>query len=138
MMINVFCNEKGSGKTKALVNLANEKACKAKGNIVYIDDDNKMLFQLDRNIRFVCAEDFKLKTAKEIEGFLCGIVSQDYDVEYVMVDGIMKKVDIEEMPKLFDKIKYLVDNHNIKFYINISGNSEELPKEVRKYVVEKQ
>ena len=50
----------------------------------------------------------------------------------------MKKVDIEEMPKLFDKIKYLVDNHNIKFYINISGNSEELPKEIQKYVVEKQ
>lgn len=135
-MINVFCKEKGAGKTKALVNLANEKTSKARGSVVYIDDDKKMLFQLDRSIRFICAEDFKLENTKEFEGFLCGIISQDYDVEYVMIDGIMKNVNKEDMPGLFNKIEYLAKNHNIYFYINISGKTKELPEEIQKYVVE--
>ena len=134
-MINIFCNEKGSGKTKALVDLANEKALKAKGNLVYVDDDKKMLFQLNKSIRFICAEDFKLRNSKEIEGFLCGIISQDYDVEYVMIYGIIKNMKNEEMVELFNKIEYLVNNHSIDFYINISAKCNELPEKIKKYVV---
>jgi DNA polymerase III delta prime subunit len=41
-MIHVFCNKRGSGKTKALINLANEKVLESKGHVVYINDDKRL------------------------------------------------------------------------------------------------
>lgn len=134
-MIQIFCNEKGSGKTKALVNLANDKVLDGKGTIAYIDNNKRMLFELDNRIRFICAEDFKIRTYKDFEGFLCGVVSQNYDIEAIMIDSIINKLvePLEDSKELFSKIEYLSDEYNIDFYINISGNYEELPQWIKKY-----
>ncbi|WP_461613689.1 hypothetical protein [Clostridium sp. Marseille-QA1073] len=135
-MIHVFCNKKGSGKTKALVSLANDKVLKAKGNLVYVDDDRRMVFELDRKIRFICAEDFKVDNAKDFYGFLCGMIAQDYDIEAIMIDGVMNGVisSLEEMKKLFYKIEYLTQEFNVEFFINISGDPRQLPDEIKRYI----
>ena len=76
-MIQVFCKEKGSGKTKALINLANSKANTTKGNLVYVDDDTRVLLRIDKKIRFICSKDFNIHNHKDFYGFVCGIISKD-------------------------------------------------------------
>ena len=85
-MIQVFYNNRGSGKTKDLINLANDRVACCKGNLVYIDDDDRPLLELNRNIRFISTKDFQLTDYNSFYGFLCGILSEDYDVDTIFID----------------------------------------------------
>lgn len=135
-MLHIFCNKKGSGKTKALIKYANNKVETEKGNVVYIDDDNRCMFQLDRRIRFVSTKEYNLKNYSDFYGFLCGILSQDYDVSSVYVDGLFNIIDgnIEDVAHLFYDIENLTKMNNVDFYLNISVEKEKMPEDIKKYV----
>lgn len=136
-MIQVFCKEKGSGKTKALINLANSKVNESKGSLVYIDDDNKMLFKVDKNIRFICSSDFNIHNYKDFYGFICGIISKDYDVESIFIDGVLSDVcrDQHDVDEILSKLDYLSEKFKIDFYVNISWKENSIPDTIKKYVV---
>lgn len=136
-MIQVFCKEKGSGKTKALINLANSKVNERKGNMVYIDDDNKMLLKVDKNIRFICASEFNIHNYKDFYGFICGIISKDYDVESIFVDGVLSDIcrDKHDVNEILSKLDYLSEKFKIDFYVNISWRENNIPDTIKKYVV---
>jgi len=133
-MIHVFCNKRGSGKTKALINLANEKVLDSKGHVVYIDDDKRPLLELDRKIRFIDTGDFDLKHEESFYGFLCGVISEDYDVDTIFIDGLFNIVDmdIKDAAHLFYSLDKLTKKNNIDFFINING--DEVPEFMKQYV----
>ncbi|MGL5245743.1 MAG: hypothetical protein ACRC7R_11260 [Sarcina sp.] len=136
-MIQVFFGERGSGKSKNLINLANEKALNCKGNLVYIDDDNKRMLHLNKKIRFISMEDFKLKSYEQVYGFLCGIISRDFDIENIYLDGICSMVsnmESKEASQYFSKLEELSKKFNVNVFINVHQESEELPEYIRKYV----
>ncbi len=123
-------------KKKDLVNLANSKVEIAKGNLVYIDDDKRALLEVDRNIRFICSEDFNIHNYKDFYGFMCGIISKDYDIEAIFIDGLLNDIckSNEDMVLLLSKLEFLAGRFNINFYININCNEKEIPTEIKKYV----
>ncbi len=134
-MVHVFCNKRGSGKTKALINLANEKIVTSKGNIVYIDDDRRPLLELDRRIRFIATNEFHLKKQESFYGFLCGILSEDYDIDTIFIDGLFNIVEenLQEAAHLFYLIEKLANENQVHFYININGDKD-MPEFIKKYV----
>ena len=91
-MIQVFCNRRGSGKTKRLIQLANDHLVNVKGVSVFIDDDSRYVRQLDRKIRFVSTEDFNINNCNSLYGLLCGIISANYDIEKIYIDGLLSIV----------------------------------------------
>lgn len=135
-MINVFCNQRGSGKTKKLIKLANEKALENRGNIVYIDDDDRPLFELDRKIRFVTTNEFKVKNYDSFYGFMCGMLSQDYDIDTVFIDGLFNIVDgsLKDAAQLFYALEKLSEEYEVDFFITINGECDLLPEYIKKYV----
>lgn len=135
-MIHVFCNKRGSGKTKALIKLANEMASTAKGNIVYIDDDDRPMLELDKKIRFIETNEFGLKDYNCFYGFLCGILSRDYDIEALFIDGLSNIVDgnLKDAAFLFYSMEKLVRDRNIKLYINLNAEDKDIPEFIKKYV----
>lgn len=134
-MIHVFCDKRGSGKTKALINLANEKVCESKGHVVYIDDDKRPLLELDRQIRFIDTCDFDLRHEDSFYGFLCGVISEDYDIDTIFVDGLFNIIDmeIEDAAHFFCSLEKITNKNNIDFYININGEGE-VPEFIKRYV----
>ncbi|MEG1254257.1 hypothetical protein [Clostridium sp.] len=136
-MIQVFCKEKGSGKTKALINLANSKVSTSKGNLVYIDDDTKVLLRVDKSIRFICSKDFNIHNYKDFYGFICGIISKDYDVESIFVDGVLSDIckDKHDISEILSKLEYLSEKFKVDFYTNISCEENNIPDTIKKYVV---
>jgi len=134
-MVHIFFNQRGSGKTKALIDLANEKAHNAKGDLVYIDADNRSLLHLDRKIRLIDTKDYKLKNYESFYGFLCGVLSEDYDIDTVFVDGFSNivKENLENAAPLFFDMESLAQKNNIEFYINISSENQEIPEFIRQY-----
>lgn len=135
-MVKVFCGRKGSGKTKVLLELANNKLNDSKGNIVYIDDDNAMALRLDSKIRFISTEDFQFENFTDFYGFLCGIISEDYDIDNIFVDGLLNIIpgNIQDTEKLFDNIEKLSQKFKVDFYFNVSCKIEETPKFIGKYM----
>lgn len=135
-MIRVFCNKRGSGKTKNLIDLANEQIDRTKGASVYIDDSLKHMRQIDRRIRFISTKDFNIGGEQNFYGLLCGILSENYDIENIYIDNVLDSAirKTEEFEKCFRKISDLADKFSLNIYININYEEKEIPVFIREYV----
>lgn len=136
-MIRLFCGKRGSGKSKTLIQLANEEVNNLKGNSVYIDDDKKRMFMLDSKIRFVSMDDYPVKGYCEFKGFLYGLLSSDYDIENIYVDGfgeIVNNNNYDGLKIYLDALDHLSSKYNVNVYINIHKEVEEIPNFIKKYV----
>lgn len=137
-MIKVLYGRKGMGKTKIMLDKANSMVDKSSGKVVFIDDSNELMTKLKYSIRFVNVLDYPIHGSHEFLGFICGIASQDYDLETVFIDGLtyIVKEDIDDMKNFFtglDKISELCD---VKFYISINGDENNPPGFLKEYIVE--
>ena len=54
-MIQLVFGEKGSGKTKKILEIANQAAEQAKGSVVFIDEDDRYMYDLNLSVRFINA-----------------------------------------------------------------------------------
>ena len=136
-MIQVFCASKGAGKTKRLIELANRQLKDAKGDSVYIDTNSKNRLQLKRNIRFINITELGILDFEGFYGLLCGIISQNYDVEKIYIDHLSNTLNLvnESSIKVFTKLKDFSENFNVDLYINLScDNKENLPYYIKEYI----
>ncbi len=88
-MIELIVGKKGKGKTKVLLEKANDSVKTAHGSIVYLDKSAKHMYELNNKIRLIDVSAFPLKNSDEFVGFICGILSQDHDLEQVYLDGFL-------------------------------------------------
>ena len=86
-MVQIIAGRKGKGKTKYLLEMANSSIAEAKGTIVFLDKNVKHMFELDRKIRLINVFDFPIETLDSFLGFLCGIISQDHDLEEIYLES---------------------------------------------------
>ncbi len=134
-MIRVIYGEKGMGKTKILIDTANNMALESKGDVVFIDDSNQLMYDLKSNIRFINISDFPITCQTGFLGFICGIVSQDYDIEGIFVDGLnyIVKQKAAELKELFDSLKALSEKYQVNFYITMNVKSDEVPEFLKEF-----
>ena len=88
-MVELIVGKKGKGKTKVLLERANNSVKSAHGSIVYLDKSAKHMYELNNKIRLIDVSAFPLKNSDEFVGFICGILSQDHDLEQVYLDGFL-------------------------------------------------
>ena len=88
-MIGVIFGEKGTGKTKQILEMANKSVLTAKGNTIFIDNDTSYIYDLSRKARFINATEYGITSPKMLYGFLCGLAASDFDLETVYIDGLL-------------------------------------------------
>ena len=139
-MIRVILGDKGSGKTKRLIDITNDALKSEHGNILFIDDDKRYMYDLRHEIRFVDASEYPVAykcQASEFLAFLCGMMSADFDLSMICVDAFKKlvKTPLEdpEMERFFEKLERVSEAHHCKFVLSISATEDEVPEYVRKY-----
>ena len=133
-MIKVFYGKKGTGKTKHMLENANEIVVEAKGNVVYIDDSNEQLMKLAREIRFVNVMDYPVKGTDAFLGFICGIASQNYDIETIFIDGLNYIVGDEGLEAFFKGLETFEKQNNLGFFISINGDENNVPAFIKKFI----
>lgn len=136
-MIKLFCNKRGSGKSKELVNLANADIKKIKGTSVFIDDDDKRMLTIDSKIRFISMKEYPLTTYKEFSAFLCGILSKDYDLENMYIDNlskIIKEFDMNSLGYYLEDLSNLSTKYNVNVFINVHSEEKGIPEKVKTYI----
>lgn len=136
-MVQIIAGEKGEGKTKILIDLANQCVDKSDGDVIYIDDDKRHIYDLNHKIRFVEVAEFPLANYRELVGFIYGIFSQNSDITTVFIDGIFKIVQSlgdEDLIKLTARLDKMSESYNVDFILAGNVDPANLPKEVQKYI----
>ena len=132
-MIRVISGNKGIGKTKFLLDHANDLINAGKGDVVFIDNTNELLTDLKHEIRYINITDFFVSTQESMYGFICGLIAEDFDIEAILIDGLDKIIKSENgYVDFFDNIKKVSDKYNIKFYISMNSEVKDIPEYVVK------
>lgn len=136
-MIQVIFGETGAGKTKRIIDIANETLKTANGSIVFIDNDNQYMFGLKHDIRFVDASEFHIDSPKMFFGFISGIAAQDFDLEYIFIDGFIKIVHhpLDTLEELFKGMDEFANRCNVKLILSITGSEESAPEFLKPYIM---
>ena len=125
-MVTLIAGKKGSGKSKEIVKQANDELNTTKGNMIFIDDDNRPMYELHHDIRFINLSEFPITNSCEFLGFICGLISNNYDIEKVFIDGIMNTVKMtsQELAEWFVRIEDIATAYDIKFIITLNYENE--------------
>ena len=129
-MIEIICGEKGKGKTKELLAKVNAAVQVANGNVVYLDKSQKHMYELNNKVRLINVMDYPVSNCDEFVGFICGIISQDNDLEEMYLDSFLTVADLktsEEIAKAIEKLDVISEKYNVRFILSVSKNEEDLP-----------
>ena len=137
-MVKFILGAKGTGKTRWLIDNANKEKKEGNGNIAFVDVDDNHIFTLDSAVRLINAMDFNILNIESFYGFLCGIISRDYDIEKIYVDGMYKVMDIKvsDLDHLLEKLTIIGEKFNTEFFINVDYVLEDIPENLKKYCIE--
>ncbi|HPX70187.1 MAG TPA: hypothetical protein PL035_00825 [Bacillota bacterium] len=137
-MVKLLLGHKGSGKTKMMIDLANQSLDTVSGNVVFINKNYRLTYDLKYRIRVVCMEDFvHVTNIDEYIGFIYGIISQDHDIELIFIDGILKHKDVKlgDIDEFLERLVEISEEFDTDFYVSISADKSELGSYIEKYDV---
>lgn len=137
-MIELVVGEKGKGKTKILMGKANNDIKVTGGNIIYLDRNNKHMYELSNRVRLINVPDYNIRSADMFLGFVYGIASQDHDLDRMFLDNFMSIACVETVEEVEDMLKELSaisDKFEIDFVIGISMGKDDLTEYLKELVV---
>lgn len=136
-MIQIISGVKGKGKTKYLIQKVNDAVKTAKGNVVYLDKNNKHMYELSNKIRLINVRDYPIDNYDSFLGFVCGLISQDHDLEAMYLDSFLSISSVTEdyVGYVLTQLDKISNAFSVDFVISISIDAENLPEEFRDKIV---
>lgn len=128
-MVKLLIGHKGTGKTKQMINLANDQIEDSKGSIIFINKNSRLMYDLKYRIRVICMEDFEhITNSDEYIGFIYGIISSDHDIETIYIDSILKHADFSlgDLPEFLERLSAISNNYGMNFVVSLSAEKEEM------------
>ena len=128
-MVKLLIGHKGTGKTKLMIEMANDEVEKSNGSVIFINKNSRLMYDLKYRIRVVCMEDFEYITnSDEYIGFIYGIISSDHDIETIYIDSILKHADftLGDIPEFLSRLKTISKNYGMDFVVSLSAEQEEM------------
>ncbi len=134
-MIKLIVGAKGSGKTKAMIDMINAAAETTNGNIVVVEKSMKLTYDISHKARLIDVDEYKINGYDALYGFVAGLMAGNYDITDLFVDGSLKigGYDLEGFGVLLDQVNALAGD-NVKVTITVSAEADTLPESVKKYM----
>ena len=136
-MVQLIVGVKGEGKTKKLLAHVHESMKAAEGNIVYLDKSSQNIHELDNKVRLINVSDYPIQNTDQFVGFICGICSQDYDLEAMYLDGFLKiaKVEGQDLAPVLTQLNNISEQFKVKMVLSVSVSKEDLPEFAKAQVI---
>ena len=133
-MVKLVLGAKGKGKTKYLLDNANEEAKSSDGVVIYLD---KHMFELDKHIRLINVREYPIPDFEVLMGFVCGLISGNNDIEAIYFDSFLTLASLEQADpsEAIDKLVVLADRLNVDFIVSLSLDEDKLPDRFKEYIV---
>ena len=135
-MLKLIIGVKGTGKTKALINLVNTASTDSKGDVVCIEKGVKLRYDVKSSVRLINTEEYFVSDTDALYGFIAGIFASNHDITDLFVDSALKICNNDAAS--FDDFVELVAKLSEKLGVNVVMTSS-IPVEaasdtVNKYV----
>lgn len=137
-MIKLIIGNKGSGKTKLLIDKVNEAVNSTNGDVVCIEQGMKLTLELNHKARLIDAEEYDIVGYDTFYGFVQGVLACNYDIKEIFVDGILRignrdgKKDYDGLGVLLDKL-YRKIPADVMIMFTVSADQSDLPESVLKF-----
>ncbi len=131
-MISIILGHKGSGKTKHLISCVNDAVETSKGNVVCVEKETKLTYDVNYRARLIATDDYEVKGYAAFYGFLAGVCAGNHDITDVLVDATLRigGRDYNELAAFLEKIYELSSVNEKDFVFTISADKEELPESI--------
>ncbi len=131
-MVTLLIGKKGSGKTKKLIQLANEAVAASQGNVVVVEKGAKLTYDITSKARLIDTDQYAIKGYDMLFGFLSGICAGNYDVTDILIDSTFKICPeaIDGLEIFTKKLQDLSENSDANFVVLISAAEEDIPSEI--------
>ena len=136
-MVQLIVGKKGKGKTKQLLDKVNSEVKDISGSIVYLDKSTKHMYELNNKVRLIDVSRYMIENADEFLGFVCGIISQDHDLEQMYFDSFLKIAVLEgkDISAVIEKLDKMSDFFQVDFILIVSMDESELPEAVKDKII---
>ena len=136
-MVQLIVGKKGKGKTKQLLDKVNTEVKSIAGNVVYLDKSTKHMFELNNKIRLINVSDYMIGNCDEFVGFICGIISQDHDLQQMYFDSFLKIACLEgqSIEAVIEKLETISKAFSVDFILSVSLDENELPENAKSKVI---
>lgn len=137
-MVKLILGLKGSGKTKKLVDLVREAVKMENGDVVCIEKEKKLTYDIPYQARLIEAGSYDTGSYEFIKGFICGLHSGNYDITHVFVDNFYKIVSNKD-PVVFgeflDWLEDFSEKEKIEFVISVTMDPDTVGDAIKKYII---
>lgn len=136
-MVQLIVGKKGKGKTKHLLDKVNNEVKNISGNIVYLDKSTKHMYELNNKVRLIDVSEYAVENNSEFLGFVCGIISQDHDLQQMYFDSFLKIAALEgsDITATVEKLEKISEMFHVDFVLSVSLDETELPEGLKSKVV---
>ena len=136
-MVKLIMGLKGSGKTKKLVDLVIEAVNDGNGDVVVIEKERKLTYDIPYQARLIEAGAYDLGSYEFLKGCICGLHSGNYDITHIFIDNFFKLVNDQSQEALKEFVEWLkrfAEQESIDFVLSLS--SEDVPEGLEDLVIE--
>lgn len=134
-MIKIVMGTKGSGKTKKLIEEVRNAIENEHGNVVVIEKTDHLRYDIDYHARLLSSEEYGIDNFDKFYGFVCGLVSGNYDITAIFVDSVLKicrSEDLQALESFLDRIEHV--SKNVKFFLTVSMDVSLATDKIKKYL----
>lgn len=135
-MLKLIIGVKGTGKTKALINLVNAAVESSHGNVVCIEKGDKLTYDVKHQARLIDTKQYFISDAQSLYGFVAGIFASNHDVTDLFIDSALKICgnDTVAFDKFVEEVNTLVEKLGVNVVMTSSIPVEEASETVQKYL----
>ena len=135
-MLKLIIGVKGTGKTKALINMVNAAVENSHGNVVCIEKGDKLTYDVKHQARLIDTKQYFISDAQSLYGFVAGILASNHDVTDLFVDSALKicNNDAAAFDKFVDEVNALVEKIGVNVVMTSSIPVEDASETVKKYL----
>lgn len=137
-MIKIIMGDKGSGKTKRLVDLVREAVAEENGDVVVIEKQRSLTYDIPFRARLVEAGAYDIGSYEFLKGFICGIHSGNYDITHFFIDNFFKLVNDKSLSAFsvfIDWLSAFSDKEKVDFVLSVSADQSSAPENIKKYLI---
>ena len=136
-MVRLIMGEKGTGKTKKLIELINASAAEENGNVVCIEAKSTMTFDIHYHVRLISADEYQITTYEGLRGFVSGLYAGNYDISHVFVDNLCKIAgsnDLQAVETFLHWLDRFSEENGVKFTVTVSAEEDTATEGMRQYI----
>ena len=135
-MLKLIIGVKGTGKTKALINLVNTASDNSSGDVVCIEKGVKLRYDIKYQARLIDTNEYFVADAQSLYGFVAGILASNHDVTDLFIDSALKicNNDSAAFDVFVDEVAKIAEKLNLNVVMTSSIPVEEASEVVKKYI----